>query len=483
MTYRFSILFLLGLGSSSCASHLGTNSGLGTCTANSLYAQVVHDVGGAASTCGQLGVYANRCATTCTLTTPWSTVCTHIDGSSRTCGQYGGVYANSCRSQCSVAGFDHCDKACTGNSGAATSCGAAGLNCVVFAGQAQVMHPPCADACTTGSVWNRICQNESNVTINCQTFGTYDLTSTVRYNQVIATSSHNSFDSQIYGTTTLGAILTTGVRSLELDIHNMAAGNYDWRVYHESAGSNCGGHLGACLADVKAWHDAHPRHEVITIFIETKDARPFANASVGDFEGILAQRLGAANIYTPANLLAGKNVGNLQAAVTKPFAWPTLQELRGKFIIVLMGHTGAYLNVAGSWPTDRTAFVMASYGDENVISAAQIPHPNNNIIFYNFGPEGTVGCGISNWTCNIGGNGLVSAKNVQLAGFVARVFRVNQTEHMDGARANHVGFPATNNYNSGGYRSKTAKGYPFQCHPTTPATCDTSSWAEDLSYQ
>lgn len=449
----------------SAASILNRPGDYATCTTNSSYSQVVLDADGAKSSCGQVGVYANRCAVTCTSTTPVSASCTNVDGSSIACGRYG-VYAGSCQSYCGGRFVRKCAGSCIGNSGASISCGTAGFACVAGA---QQIDPSCADSCTFQSVWHKRCSSSGGLT-NCQGFGVYDKTSTARYNQVQATSSHNSFDAETYGKTTLGAILDTGVRSLEIDVHTVGANVNDWPVYHVTTGSNCGGWLSTCLDKVKTWHNAHPRHEVITLFIDGQDD-PLFNYPVSTFESLLSSRLGTANIYKPADLIAGKNVGNLRAAVAAPFGWPTLKELRGRFIVVLTGGgRHEYMNVAGSWPTERIAFVASE-----LQSGSDPITTDNNIIFFNIGS-----CSALNPHCGPESDNFSSALQVwnANAGYVSRIFRLNSTQDARDAIHSKAQFMATNQYKDDVYKTKTVRGYPFQC---VNRMCDTSTWVEDLA--
>src|SRR5437868_14570776 len=89
------------------------------------------------------------------------------------------------------------------------------------------------------------------------------------YNQVRAKSSHNSYQR----IESIGdQIVYHRVHSLELDIHMSGAAG-DFQVFHDTDSTNnrCRT-LTGCLRNITAEHDLNPNHEVITIFIDLKDA-------------------------------------------------------------------------------------------------------------------------------------------------------------------------------------------------------------------
>jgi hypothetical protein len=148
------------------------------------------------------------------------------------------------------------------------------------------------------------------------------------------------------------------VRNLEWDIH--AAKPYtaerflenDWYMYHTTVAEDLGRchMLSDCLRLLKAFHDAVPSHEVITIQLEPKgggegsfppafvDSDDPARQTPAGLDARLRDTLGAA-LFTPADFLArcpGKTT--LQEAV-ETCGWPTLRELRGRILITLHAYT------------------------------------------------------------------------------------------------------------------------------------------------
>ncbi len=171
----------------------------------------------------------------------------------------------------------------------------------------------------------------------------------IRYNEVRQISSHNSYDecgsNPLYCAhkPDLPQQADLGVRSFEIDIHQGGLGwgdspHSDWDVYHIGGGSgdHCG-HLSQCLAKLRIWHDGHPNHDVITVWIELKSQWEVGGHHPVDLDNNRLEQDLRGLLYTPGDLLRNcPGAATLQDAVTN-CGWPTLESLRGKFIIVLMG--------------------------------------------------------------------------------------------------------------------------------------------------
>jgi hypothetical protein len=90
-----------------------------------------------------------------------------------------------------------------------------------------------------------------------------------RYNEARQMSSHNSYDGDgpkdDYDTQ-----LEKGVRSFEVDLH-LSDQHSNWDVYHTTnvfSGGDFTDNLIGFLRRMRQWHDAHPNHEVITLWLE-----------------------------------------------------------------------------------------------------------------------------------------------------------------------------------------------------------------------
>src|SRR5262249_25835735 len=130
----------------------------------------------------------------------------------------------------------------------------------------------------------------------------------------------------------------------------------NWDIYHITnifAGGDFTDNLIGFLRKMRQWHDEHPNHEVITLWLEMKDGWETGGHKPVDLDATLSRELfdagtGRSLIYTPVDMMnTSPRAVNLQQAVTNPgSAWPTLSSLAGKFIVVLHGdndHLKGYL--------------------------------------------------------------------------------------------------------------------------------------------
>lgn len=186
--------------------------------------------------------------------------------------------------------------------------------------------------------------------------------SCLRYDQVQQRLIHNAYsnafapkDEQL-----LDQLIHHRIRAVELDLMPRGypcytsdppeGGEPDWYIYHD-----CGegqirttiNTLGDALRLFKAFHDAQPQHEVVTVYLEfssneaSKGGRSeFGNYSPDQLDELIRKRLGDA-LFTPASLLAwgGERpdaTGSLHRVVSTR-GWPTTDDLRGKFIFIVHG--------------------------------------------------------------------------------------------------------------------------------------------------
>lgn len=172
---------------------------------------------------------------------------------------------------------------------------------------------------------------------------TYDLEWSLRLNQVQLKGTHNSyhvrpeFDSDPaweYDMPPLSQQASDfGVRAFELDVHWIDG---DFHVFHwpVDPGTKCP-LLADCLRDLKGWSQANPGHAPIFIFIDLK--YDGAGDSVFNHLDLLDWMLTEAwpreKAYTPDDLVGG--YADVHAAL-RDKGWPTLGEVRGKAIFVLM---------------------------------------------------------------------------------------------------------------------------------------------------
>ena len=271
----------------------------------------------------------------------------------------------------------------------------------------------------------------------------------LRYNEVRQTSSHNAFQ------TTAGIydqVVYWRIRSLEVDLHRgkpfRDALKRDWYVYHvavfdpDTTVDRFSGFLQICSGIQRAI----PRHEVITVFLDIKD--PFhktasASQSAAVLDELLVDALGEDHLYRPRDLLAREpGAASLQAAVAAQ-GWPTLDSLRGKFLIVLTGGETEMATYANSGTANgRVAFL-----------AARVSHPSDvpaepHLVFY-----------------NMNGKDVRFARTVHQAGLVSRAYYVNSRERWRSAvdhDCHHISTDHVNTRVDPWSRTRRSTGFPFQ---------------------
>ncbi len=266
------------------------------------------------------------------------------------------------------------------------------------------------------------------------------------YNQVRQKSSHNSYER----IESIGdQIVYHRVHSLEIDIHMSGAAG-DFQVFHDSDTTNnrCRT-LSGCLRNITAEHDLNPNHEVITIFIDLKEAfttghdRATLDNELGIWLGSLAK--------SPSELLADcPGATTLQGSVKGTCRWPSLAETKGRFFVVLTGNIDQYANTAAA-ATDpaRMAFVAGNWATQSTQSFR---------IFFNH-------------------DGVDAAQSLAInsAGFVGRCYNLATSTDFANAKANAVHHLATDkvNYHQDSWsETHNTNLWPFEC---ITGTCPTAA--------
>ena len=196
----------------------------------------------------------------------------------------------------------------------------------------------------------------------------------------------------------------TYTKTIELDIWNENFGlgivacllgksvDGDWYVKHKPQqrgnNNNVGGSFRQCLLQLKAWSQANPDHDVVTVFIDKKQAWNNSTKNKGpfDLDNLLLSVLSKEKIFTPANLLQDKS-SLKKAAYTN---WPPLDSLKGRFVFVITNgmvlHNSRLLTqYVASQKKEAVCFVSPRISSEREIfkpkgfslEAAQ------NVVFYN----------------------------------------------------------------------------------------------------
>ncbi|PRX92246.1 phosphatidylinositol-specific phospholipase C domain-containing protein [Allonocardiopsis opalescens] len=188
--------------------------------------------------------------------------------------------------------------------------------------------------------------------------------------QTTTVGVHNAYEQATFGH--FADALDSGAALLEIDVwtHGLTG---RWRVSHDlnfANDNNCSGEglygprdqdLGACLRNVREWHDANPGHRPIVLKVEFKNG--FDNSrgmGPDEFDALVRDTLGDA-LLRPAEVAGGHP--NLDAAV-RAGAWPDREALRGRVLIEIIPGTFERGNPFDSYWTDE------EYGDHLVARAA-----------------------------------------------------------------------------------------------------------------
>lgn len=267
----------------------------------------------------------------------------------------------------------------------------------------------------------------------------------LRYNQVRAKASHNSYQ-RSEGLSDQFAYWR--IRSLELDLHNGRSGAPklvgDWYVYHHSLDTGTSvTTFSQALQLLAGFHAAVPDHEVCTIAIDLKDNFDDTHTPDQLDELINAALPGA--VYTPAQFLGSNS--NLQQSAG---CWPTLAALRGKFVFIMTtgnldspdSHLNQYVD-NGLKANVRTGFVAPEISKSAQITA------KNYAVWFNMEIANSPALG----------------PQVLAAGFMSRGFGGNsQSDWNKGiVGQNHlVGTDKVNSLVDPWARTDNSHGYPFQ---------------------
>jgi hypothetical protein len=180
-----------------------------------------------------------------------------------------------------------------------------------------------------------------------------DTTDDTRFTDVTRVGINNAYNQRTSGFGRLVDALDSGAGMIELDVwqgwpfapgyrvqhdepvsgsdqHNNCTRDPEGMIYDKLREGTTDGSFGDCLDNLRAWHDHNPSHNPLIIKLQLMN--PFDSSHTPDrLDGVLAQHLGAENIFKPADLIGSYQ--NLDAA-SRAGNWPTFNALKGKFIIV-----------------------------------------------------------------------------------------------------------------------------------------------------
>ena len=189
------------------------------------------------------------------------------------------------------------------------------------------------------------------------------------YNGVAFKASHNSYerDEDIHAQLLWDPDepWQGGCRGLEIDInrHSDASGGTSARYFQVS--HNRGGYgtpLAAYLGYMLSWHLADPGHDPVFVDLDIKSESGDASLFPGEIDTYLIEWFDAALIYTPGKLLLKEPTLDLVAIVQK-YGWPTLADLKGKFLFCLSGHDPWKKLYAETDPGGRLCFADFKVSD------------------------------------------------------------------------------------------------------------------------
>ncbi len=212
-----------------------------------------------------------------------------------------------------------------------------------------------------------------------------------RYHEVAMKASHNTFeiDAPLTSLTPAGdwrfPVYDAGCRAIELDVAQYGGAGpgrfMQWSVQHDDRYELHNRQLSQFLAELRGWSRANRGHDVVTILVCLKGV-----ASLDGFpdqlDTYIAHFLGDADcLFRPVDLLDGTGAPDLRSA-SRQKGWPTLEELRGRFVLIMTGEPemlGAYAEDPGR----RLGFACVDCDDDRVPPSEYVASRPNQL-FLNY---------------------------------------------------------------------------------------------------
>lgn len=272
---------------------------------------------------------------------------------------------------------------------------------------------------------------------------------TLRYNQVHAKGSHNSFQRN---EAIEQQLVYDRIRSLEVDISTSGcagAKTGDFPINHNGDCSRSMDWLGNFFDIIAAYNLRNPAHEVITIWMDIHVAM---TTTLGNtLDTLMVAKFGSA-LFTPSQLMdtdLTNTATTLQEALANAGGWPLLDDLRGKIIVIITKNYDGYA------PTTSSANARLAFIASPNVAAGGIT-TDKRFVFFNQDQGNTP-------TCN----------NVNTAGFVCRSYGNEDATAFNAAMSNKAHHVATNKCNYQGdtwSRTHSNKGFPFKPMDGTSTT-------------
>lgn len=210
-------------------------------------------------------------------------------------------------------------------------------------------------------------------------FETRNIEEQTPLNQLSFLGSHNSYN---LGYSLVEQIDTFGCRAIELDINQNGDNLRQWSVSHESGyDDDTEKQIEFYLDALKQWHNKveNANHDPIIIYLDLKsvDNSLPENILVVEENILNCFPAGKAVFFKPADLI-GDCANLYEGAIIN--GWPTLKQLRGKFILVLTGDADSKKNYANHNPKERLCFADMDMDDQQLFPF----DVDKNRMFFNY---------------------------------------------------------------------------------------------------
>lgn len=201
------------------------------------------------------------------------------------------------------------------------------------------------------------------------------------YDRVAFKASHNSYDRDerpIITQLSWSAAnhYQKGCRGLELDIHP-SENLWVWSVNHIGRYKGLVDmQFSGYLTLLRDWSDKNPGHDVITVTVDLKSDPSDLRSFPWQLDAYIKRHLGSAKLFTPGEL-QGSNADLVSGAMSR--GWPTLGDLKGRFILCLSGSEDAKKAYARSGK-ERLCFADKKVGQGDSRPSTTKGHR----VFFNF---------------------------------------------------------------------------------------------------
>ncbi len=169
-----------------------------------------------------------------------------------------------------------------------------------------------------------------------------------------------------------------GCQAIEIDIARHSdptsgkSASY-FQITHDQGGN--GPALSSDLAQLAAFHDANPQHDPIFLTLDIKSQDGNVAVFPAEIDAYLTNWFRPSLLRTPASI-AG-HAPTLLAAVQSA-GWPTVQAMRGQFLICLSGTEAWKATYAGTDPAHRLCF--ADFDSADDAQTAEIPIDGHRVV-------------------------------------------------------------------------------------------------------